>query len=326
MPEGGKLKSGKRGDDRDFVARQYANLLASGLDEQVARDRLEDVLGAAAVRLLDPHDSTQAGGAGRVANGLAAAATEAGGDAAAVYGAFALSCGEARLFALDWWRPIRAFLLYVLFLLAFAVFLSAFYVTSVLPKFVEFDKLTGVGHGGAAGWILAGDSWRLFAPLVLAAILILLFVIVLYALRWRLSRLAPLAGLERWPWLYGRSGSGYRLLLYLEYLAILVQGRVAASSAIGLAQRWACRGEQKVVKGVGGSLGKRLEKADRLGTFDAELEWQRRRAWSVAQSRLELSRDRLILFSRVVFYLLIGYLVTVLYLPIFTLAMNLRSL
>jgi hypothetical protein len=38
------------------------------------------------------------------------------------------------------------------------------------------------------------------------------------------------------------------------------------------------------------------------------------------QSQLELSRDRLILFSRVVFYLLIGYMVTVLYLPVFSLA------
>ena len=50
------------------------------------------------------------------------------------------------------------------------------------------------------------------------------------------------------------------------------------------------------------------------------LEWQRRLHWSRAQAQLELSRDRLTLFSRVVFYILIGIMVTVLYIPIFTVA------
>lgn len=320
------MKGPKRNDERDFVARQYASLLASGLDEQMARERLNTVLGADAARLLNVRDSTDKGESGRVADRLGAAAAEAGGDAAAVYGAFALSCGEARLFALDWWRPIRAFLLYVLFLLAFAVFLSAFYVTYVLPKFVRFDTLAKVGHGGAADWILAGDSWRLFAPLAFAAVVICLFAATLYLVRLRVARLAPFAGSGRWPWLYGRSGSGYRLLLYLEYVAALVRGRVAASSAMDLALRGLVGTGQKTPRDGKLPVESRLRQADRLGTFDAELEWQRRRAWSLAQSRLELSRDRLILLSRVVFYVLIGYLVTVLYLPIFTLAMNLRSL
>lgn len=319
------MNSPKRDGERDFVARQYASLLASGLDEQMARERLNAVLGADAVQLLNVPDSTEARESVRVADRLCAAAAEAGGDPAAVYGAFAVSCGEARLFALDWWRPIRAFLLYVLFLLAFAVFLSAFYVTCVLPKFVRFDTLAKVGHGGAADWILAGDSWRLFAPLVFAAVLICLFAATLYLVRLRVARLVPFAGSGRWPWLYGRSGSGYRLLLYLEYVAALVQGRVSGSSATALALRALGSTVRKVPKDGKVPVDGRLRQADRLGTFDAELEWQRRRAWSFAQTRLELSRDRLILFSRVVFYVLIGYLVTLLYLPIFTLAMNLRS-
>ena len=71
---------------------------------------------------------------------------------------------------------------------------------------------------------------------------------------------------------------------------------------------------------LAGSVAERLAQALRLQTFDAELEWQRRVAWSRTQSQLELARDRLILATRVVFYILIGILVTALYLPIFSVA------
>ena len=49
-------------------------------------------------------------------------------------------------------------------------------------------------------------------------------------------------------------------------------------------------------------------------------QWQRRLQWSTTQSQLELSRDRLNLFARVLFYILIGIMVTVLYIPIFSVA------
>ena len=51
-----------------------------------------------------------------------------------------------------------------------------------------------------------------------------------------------------------------------------------------------------------------------------ELEWQRRLHWTTAQAQLESSRDRLILASRVLFYILVGVMVTVLYVPIFSVA------
>ena len=47
----------KLDDSRDFVTRQYAHLLASGLDEPAAHARLREVLGADAVALLGGGDA-----------------------------------------------------------------------------------------------------------------------------------------------------------------------------------------------------------------------------------------------------------------------------
>lgn len=307
----------KLDDSRDFVTRQYAHLLASGLDEPAAHARLREVLGADAVALLGGGDA--AGGPARFADAglgprLAAAAKELGGSAAAVQAAFIHSLAEARLFALDWWRPVRTFLSYVLFLLGLALVIALIYATYVLPAFSHLDRTLGV-HG-AADWIAANGAIRLFAPLLVMAI-----VLVLLATRWlrmrrRMAQLQPL-GRARAGWLDGKGAAAYQVLRCLEFAAALKAAGVTDAAVLEPALRVA---GWPAGTPLAGELGEKLAQAERLGTFGVELEWQRRLHWTTAQAQLESSRDRLILASRVLFYILVGVMVTVLYVPIFSVA------
>src|SRR5690242_14424930 len=307
----------KLDDSRDFVTRQYGHLLASGLDEPAAHARLREVLGADAVALLGGGDA--ADGPARFADAgmgprLAAAAKELGGSAAGVQAAFIHSLAEARLFALDWWRPVRTFLSYVLFLLGLALVIALIYATYVLPAFSHLDRTLGV-HG-AADWIVANGAIRLFAPLLVMAI-----VLVLLATRWlrmrrRMAQLQPL-GRARAGWLDGKSAAAYQVLRCLEFAAALKAAGVTDAAVLEPALRVA---GWPAGTPLAGELGEKLAQAERLGTFGVELEWQRRLHWTTAQAQLESSRDRLILASRVLFYILVGVMVTVLYVPIFSVA------
>ena len=311
------MDASKLDDSRDFVTRQYAHLLASGLDEPAAHARLREVLGADAVALLGGGDA--ADGPARFADAgmgprLAAAAKELGGSAAGVQAAFIHSLAEARLFALDWWRPVRTFLSYVLFLLGLALVIALIYATYVLPAFSHLDRTLGV-HG-AADWIAANGAIRLFAPLLVMAI-----VLVLLATRWlrmrrRMAQLQPL-GRARAGWLDGKGAAAYQVLRCLEFAAALKAAGVTDAAVLEPALRVA---GWPAGTPLAGELGEKLAQAERLGTFGVELEWQRRLHWTTAQAQLESSRDRLILASRVLFYILVGVMVTVLYVPIFSVA------
>ena len=306
-------------DQRDFVTRQYANLVASGLNAEAARARLEEVLGKTAVEYLDGRGD-EAGAHGKAtATRLLEAAKALGGSTADTHAALLHSLAEAHLFALDWWRPIRTFLLYILFLLGLAAFIAVIYAVWVLPAFSHLDQTLMV-RGGAAGWIMAKGAIRLFAPLVVMAVLFALLATLWLRMRLRMARLVPLTGSSRIPSLEGRSGTAYQALLCLEYASVLKAGGVADAAVLEPALRLAQWPSERPFQWRGCRLGEGLKQAERLGTFAAELEWQRRLYWCHAQSYLELSRDRLILFSRVLFYVLIGIMVMVLYIPIFSVA------
>jgi hypothetical protein len=309
-------------DQRDFVTRQYANLVASGLNAKAAQARLEEVLGKAAVAYLNVSDNetdeARAGGKATTVRLMETSKT-LGGSAAHTHAAVLHSLAEARLFALDWWRPIRTFLLYILFLLGLAVFVAVIYMLWVLPAFSHLGHTLAM-HGGAASWIMAKGAIRLFAPLIVMVILLALLATLWFRIRLRIAGLAPLTGPSRFPALHGRSGTTYQALLCLEYASVLKAGGVADAAVLDPALRLARWPSGNPFQVRGSRLDEWLKQAERLGTFGAELEWQRRLYWSHAQSDLELSRDRLILFSRVLFYILIGIMVTVLYLPIFSVA------
>jgi len=307
---------------RDFVTRQYANLVANGLNEESARARLREVLGAAAVEFLGSN-GTDAGAAhpanSAVTHRVVDAARRLGGSAAEAQAALIHSLAEARLFALDWWRPVRTFLLYVLFLLGLAVVIAIIYLIWVLPAFSHLDQTMGV-RGGAAGWITAKGAIRLFAPLVVMAITFAILATRWFRMRLRMARLEPLAGQSRFGWLYGRSETAFQTLRCLEFAAALKSAGVADALVLEPALQVAGWRAKETRQAGGSRLEEKLGQAERLGTFGAELEWQRRLHWSTTQAQLELSRDRVILFSRVLFYILIGIMVTVLYLPIFSVA------
>lgn len=307
-------------DERDFVARQYAYLVADGLNGESARARLGEVLGHASLALLDHQaHSPQDTNAAPLSARLLDTARRLGGNPAATQAAWIHSLAEARLFALDWWRPIRTFLLYILFLLGMAIVVAIIYTVWVLPAFSQLNQSLAV-PGGAASWIMSKGAIRLFAPLLAMAILLVLLATLWFRMRLRMARLEPLAGHTRFPWLYGASGTAYRALACLEFASALNAGGVADTALLDPALRLAGWPEGQPLKLRGRRLDESLKQAERLGTFAAELEWQRRLHWSTAQAQLEMSRDRLILFSRVLFYILIGIMVTVLYIPIFTVA------
>ena len=306
-------------DQRDFVTRQYANLVANGLNADAARARLEEVLGKTAVKCLDAADH-EAGASGKAAaTRLMEAAKALGGSAADTQAALLRSLAEAHLFALDWWRTIRTFLLYILFLLGLAVFIAVIYAVFVLPAFSHLDQTLAM-RGGAANWIMAKGAIRLFAPLIVMAILFALLATLWFRMRLRIASLVPLTKPSRIRSLRGRSGTAYQALLCLEYASVLKAGGVADAAVLEPALRLAQWPSGKPFQCRGSRLGEGLEQAQRLGTFAAELDWQRRLYWCHAQSHLELSRDRLMLFSRVLFYILVGIMVTVLYIPIFSIA------
>lgn len=309
-------------DQHDFVTRQYAGLIASGMNEDAARTRLREVLGDTALHFLGAHGEAshgdRSGHPGSAAR-LMEAATSLGGNAAEAHAAFAHATDEARLLALDWWRPIRTFLLYIAFLLALAVAIAILFTLYVLPTFSHLDATMAMPvQDGTAYW--ANDMLRLFAPLVAIVALLVVLAVLWFRMRQRMARLRPFAGLSRFPWLYGRSGTAYHALLCLEYASALKAGGVPDAAVLDPALRLANWPRDQPFQTRQNPLGKKLEQAQRLGTFAAELAWQRRLYWSHAQSHLELSRDRLTLFSRVIFYILIGYMVTVLYMPIFSIA------
>lgn len=312
----------KHDEPRDFVTRQYANLVANGLNEQSARARLREVLGAAAVELLGSNstegDAEHPAGAAATLR-LVQAARRLGGSAAEVQAALIHSLSEARLLALDWWRPVRTFLLYILFLLGLAVVVAVIYTVFVLPAFSSLDQTMGV-RGGAAGWITAKGSIRLFAPLLVMVIAFVILSTRWFRMRLRMAKLEPLAGATSYGWLDGAGGNAFEVLRCLEYAAALKAAGVADALVLEPALQVAGWPAQEMLEAGGERLGEKLAQAERLGTFAAELDWQRRLYWSTTQAQLELSRDRLILFARVLFYILIGTMVTVLYLPIFSVA------
>lgn len=302
----------------EFASRQYANLVAGGLDEASARNRLQEVLGQAAADLLGgagaaPTDASDVGAR------LAQLAGERGGSAAETRVRFIQSLAEARLFALDWWRPARTFLLYVVVLLALAVAVVVMYASYVLDAFADLYQTMGAS-GGAAQSVIGGGGWRLFVPLVLMAILLVLLAWLWLRMQRRMAKLAPLAGQDRFVWLYGRAGKAWQALVCLECAAALKAGGMADDAALAAAQEQAGWPADKPLQADAEPLGERLQQAQRLGTFEAELDWQRRLAWTHAQARLELWRDRLTLGFRVAFYILIGIVVTALYVPLFSLA------
>ena len=306
-------------DQPDFVTRQYANLVANGLTAEAARARLEQVLGKTAVEYLDGC-ADETGAAGKVpTTRLIEAAKALGGNPAHTHAALLHSLAEAHLFALDWWRPIRTFLLYILFLLGLAVFVAIIYTVWVLPAFSHLDYTLAM-RGGAASWILAKGAIRLFAPLIVMAIVVALLATMWFRMRLRIAKLVPLSAASRIFPLQGRGGTAYQALLCLEYASVLKTGGVADAAVLEPALHLAQWPSGKPFQCRGSRLDEALKQAERLGTFAAELDWQRRLYWCHAQSQLELARERLVLFSRVLFYILIGIMVTVLYIPIFSVA------
>lgn len=305
-----------------FVVRQFGALVAAGLTEDEAQSRLAEVLGERAVERLQVPIPEQTGRSAIDEAEIVSVAGAAGGSAAAARVALAAACEEARVLALDWWRPIRAFLLYAVFLLAAGVALATYFLAHVLPVFSGFSRRLGAPHGGVAGWILVLDGIRLFGPLVLLALLILLFGAAFYAAQRRIAKLRPFPLYGRTPWLYGRTGRRYRMLRLLELLEVLRQAGVPGERALSESMRMVRWNPPVPIQIRGLPLGTWLEQAVRLGTLGAELDWQRNRAWEGLQASLELWRDRWIFLARVVFYALIGYLVIILYLPIFSIALT----
>lgn len=303
---------------QDFAARQFANLLAGGLNEDSARARIREVLGDDALRSNAGDDGDPSSNANTAAR-LAETAKSLGGNVANTQSATIRSLAEARLFALDWWRPARTFLLYILFLLAFAVVIAEIYAIFVLPAFSSLDATMGMAGQGAAEWIMRKGELRLFAPLIVMAVLLALLATVWWRMRRRIAQLEPF-GVCRFAWLHGRSATAYRALLCLEYASILKAGGVADAAVMEPALRLAGWPSGQPLTSGGSPLGDNLQQAERLGTFEEELDWQRRLHWSTTQSQLELARDRLILFARVLFYILIGVMVATLYVPIFSIA------
>lgn len=304
----------KLGGAGEFVARQYAHLVARGLDDASARLRLREVMGDAATAALDGSPSAALAGDdhGSTSRRVLERVRQLGGDSARAQAVLIQARDQARLLALDWWRPVRSFLLYVLFLVALAAVIATIYLLLVLPAFSQLGQTIGSGDDAGLG---VSSGLRVLAPVLLMAA----WLASLTA-RWRrdyrrMARFEPLAGATSRP-----GTDAMQVLRCVEFAMAIQASGVAESAVLPAALDVAGWPSGQPLVAFGEALGERLTQAGRLGTLDAELDWQRRVQWSAAQARLDLSRDRLMLAARVLFYILIGSMVTVLYLPIFSVA------
>lgn len=296
-----------------FVARQYAHLVAHGLDDATARQRLREVLGDAATAALDgsPSASLSGGDHGGASRRVLDRVRQLGGDTARAQAVLIQAGDQARLLALDWWRPVRSFLLYVLFLVALAAVIATIYLLLVLPAFSQLGQTIGAGDGGLG----TRSVLRVLAPVLLMAA-----GLMWLAARWRrdyrrMARFDPLAGATSNP-----GTDPLQVLRCVEFAMAIHASGVADSAVLPAALDVAGWPPGQPLVAFGEALGERLAQAERLGTLANELDWQRRVQWSAAQARLDLARDRLMLATRVLFYILIGSMVTALYLPIFSVA------
>ncbi|HET7570382.1 MAG TPA: hypothetical protein VFK96_07330 [Gammaproteobacteria bacterium] len=308
-------------DERDFIVRQYRSLIETGISDQQARLRIDEVLGEGVAASLDAVGIAESPGTHRLDDAVAAAAEAAKGSAATARVAFAGAREQARVIALDWWRPVRPFLGYITVLLAIAVWLIIEFMTYVLPSYEAMNASLGVGQG-TAGWVMEAGGARLFGPLVLIGLTTSFVGVALYVMRLRLSALRAFPFQHRLPWLFGRSGATYRLVLALEYAAALQAAGVDATRSLLEALKLINWPWAKPLERRGEPLGKKLETAAALGTFAAEIAWQHELQWTRLQVELDLKRDRLILAARILAYAFIGYLVAVLYLPVFSIALG----
>jgi len=257
-----------------------------------------------------PSASLSVGDYGGASRRLLDRVRQLGGDTARAQAALIQAGDQARLLALDWWRPIRSFLLYVLFLVALAAVIATIYLLLVLPAFSQLGQTIGAGAGLGARSVL-----RVLAPVVLMAT-----GLASLAARWRrdyrrMARFEPLASAQSNP-----GADPLQVLRCVEFATAILASGVAESAVLPAALDVAGWPSGQPLVAFGETLGERLAQAERLGTLAAELDWQQRVRWSAVQARLDLSRDRLMLAARVLFYILIGSMVTVLYLPIFSVA------
>jgi hypothetical protein len=297
----------------EFVARQYAHLVAHGLDDASARQRLREVLGEAATGALDgsPSASSLRGDRDGTSRRVLDRVRQLGGDTARAQAVLIQAGDQARLLALGWWRPVRSFLLYVLFLVALAAVIATIYLLLVLPAFSQLDQTIGAGEGGFGARSV---------PRALAPVLLMVAGLAWLAARWRrdyrrMARFEPLAGATSKP-----GTDTMQVLRCVEVAAAIQASGVADAAVLPTTLDVAGWPSGQPLVAFGEAIGERLAQAERLGTLAAELDWQRRVQWSAAQARLDLSRDRLMLAARVLFYILIGSMVTMLYLPIFSVA------
>jgi hypothetical protein len=310
------------GAEAGFAARQYGHLIESGLSGDEARARLTRVLGEDAVNLPGPADASQADAHPSELDRIAELARRFGGDGFAARTAWSRACDRAQLFALDWWRPVRSFVLYALYLYVLAIAVVLLFVTVVLPSFASLDRMTGVWRRGAAAWVMAHDGVRLILPLVCVGALLILFALGMLAARRAVASLRPLPGAANRDALYGASGRTYALVRTFEQLSALDRAGVSRESMSRALQQLGGDIRVRRMRARWDTTSARLQQALELGTFRAEVAWQKREAWSQVQTHWELARDRCILVARILFYIFVGYLVTVLYRPIFALALQ----
>ncbi|HET9818405.1 MAG TPA: hypothetical protein VFP92_04490 [Rhodanobacteraceae bacterium] len=308
--------------DAGFAARQYGHLIESGLSADEARARLAGVLGEDAVDLPGPGDASQEDARPGEKERIAELARRFGGDGFAARTAWSRACDRAQLFALDWWRPVRSFVLYALYLYALAIAVVLLFVAVVLPSFASLDRMTGVWQRGAAAWVMAHDGVRLILPLVCIGVLLVLFALGMLAARRAVASLRPLPGAANREAWYGASGRTYALVRAFEQLSALERAGVPPESMSRALQQLGDDIHSRRIRARWDATSARLQQALELGTFPAELAWQKREAWSQVQTHWELARDRWILVARILFYIFVGYLVTVLYRPIFALALQ----
>lgn len=297
--------------DADFLNRQRAYLMASGLDAEVVEQRLAASLPEGAV-LPTPTGGDDA--LGRHLAGLGERYGPAGPAAAIALRAFRV---EVSVALAPLWQAYRGMALHFSLLAGMALLVSVMMATFVLPTMQDSHRAMGAELPLATHFllILGNSRW-----------LPVLFVIPAIGAWWWPQRVRAAVELRRPPqsgWLgtllLGRGLPQLWAAYEITVARAAARAGVAPEHAMAMSARYAegWHGPQPLWTG---QLLERARLAARLGTFVQELSFQRDELWRELPLRAAARRDLLALVLSLFLGVAVGAFVIAIYLPIFTLA------
>lgn len=230
---------------------------------------------------------------------------------------FACSQGimrDAVVQAREYWSGFNSLISYFVLVLFFAVIVSGIFSYFVFPQFqLMFDQF-GAGLPAITKLVISDG---IFFPVIILflAVIVLLCVMCSYHIRVRVAQFRPLAAWLRWIPGINRLNNAYNYFLFVQYATILCKSGVSQQSSINHAERFAniYKTDTKNFKLWRAAI----NFSGKIDVLLSELDYQCLQVGTLFGRYMIIVRERLTLVVQVVLGLMVGILITAMYLPIF---------